>query len=157
MGRLQRKYGLTLDNLVSVDVVTADGRLVHASEDENPDLFWGMRGAGPNFGIATSFEFRLHPVGPTITHGTVVYPVERTAEVAEFYRDFVENTPDELWSAFGLGIACRRRSIRPRSPAGPSSSWEACTAALWNRRSATSPRCGRSERRSRTASRRSCT
>jgi FAD/FMN-containing dehydrogenase len=70
MGRLQRKYGLTLDNLLSVDVVTPDGRLVHASEDENPELFWGMRGAGPNFGIVTSFEFRLHPVGPTITHGT---------------------------------------------------------------------------------------
>jgi FAD/FMN-containing dehydrogenase len=105
MGRLQRKYGLTLDNLLSVDVVTADGRLVHASEDENPDLFWAMRGAGPNFGIVTSFEFRLHPVGPTITHGSVVYPVEQAAEVAEFYRDFVEATPDELWTAFGVGIA----------------------------------------------------
>jgi FAD/FMN-containing dehydrogenase len=79
MGRLQRKYGLTLDNLLSVDVVTADGRLVRASEDENPDHFWGMRGAGANFGIVTSFGFRLHPVGPTITHGTAVYPVEQTA------------------------------------------------------------------------------
>jgi FAD/FMN-containing dehydrogenase len=119
MGRLQRKYGLTLDNLVSVDVVTADGRLVHASEDENPDLFWGMRGAGPNFGIATSFEFRLYPVGPTITHGTVVYPVDRTAEVAEFYRDFVENTPDELWSAFGLGIALPEEEYPPEVAGRP--------------------------------------
>jgi FAD/FMN-containing dehydrogenase len=119
MGRLQRKYGLSLDNLLSVDVVTADGRLVHASEDENPDLFWGMRGAGPNFGIATSFEFRLHPVGPTITHGTVVYPVERTAEVAEFYRDFVENTPDELWSAFGLGIALPEEEYPPEVAGRP--------------------------------------
>src|SRR5262245_43254213 len=68
MGRLQRKLGLTIDNLLSVDLVTADGRLVRASEDENPDLFWGLRGAGPNFGIATSFEFGLHPVGPVITH-----------------------------------------------------------------------------------------
>ncbi|HEX9411596.1 MAG TPA: FAD-dependent oxidoreductase, partial [Actinomycetota bacterium] len=105
MGRLQRMFGLTIDNLLSVDVVTADGRLVHASEDENPDLFWGMRGAGPNFGIVTSFEFRLHRVGPMITHGTVMHPVEPAAEVAEFYRDFVESTPDEMWSAFGVGLA----------------------------------------------------
>ena len=119
MGRLQRKYGLTLDNLLSVDVVTADGRLVRASEDENPDLFWGMRGAGPNFGIATSFEFRLHPVGPTITHGTVVYAVEQTAEVAEFYRDFVETTPDELWSAFGVGLALPEEEYSPEVAGRP--------------------------------------
>jgi hypothetical protein len=119
MGRLQRKYGLTLDNLLSVDVVTADGRLVHASEDENPDLFWGMRGAGPNLGIATLFEFRLHLVGPTITHGTVVYPVERTAEVAEFYRDFVETTPDELWSSFGVGLALPEEEYPPEVAGRP--------------------------------------
>ncbi len=119
MGRLQRKYGLTLDNLLSVDVVTADGRLVRASEDENPDLFWGMRGAGPNFGIATSFEFRLHRVGPTITHGTVVHPVERAIQVAEVYRDFVENTPDELWSAFGVGLALPEEEYPPEVAGRP--------------------------------------
>src|SRR5438093_4065590 len=119
MGRLQRKYGLTIDNLLSVDVVTADGRLVHASEDENPDLFWGMRGAGPNFGIVTSFEFRLHPVGPTITHGAVMHPVERAAEVAEFYRDFVESTPDELWTAFGVGLAVPEEEFPPEIAARP--------------------------------------
>ena len=70
MGRLQRKLGLTIDNLLSVDIVTADGRLVHASEDENPDLFWGMRGAGANFGIATSLEYRLHPFDRVITYGS---------------------------------------------------------------------------------------
>jgi FAD/FMN-containing dehydrogenase len=148
MGRLQRKYGLTIDNLLSVDVVTADGRLVHASEDVNPNLFWGIRGAGPNFGIVTSFEFRLHPVGPTITHGIVMHPVERAVEVAEFYRDFIESTPDELWSAFAWGSPCPRRSSRRRSPVDPSSPWEACTAAPWNRPSAISPRCESSDRRS---------
>jgi hypothetical protein len=119
MGRLQRKYGLTLDNLLSVDVVTADGRLVHASEDENPELFWGMRGAGPNFGIVTSFEFRLHPVGPTITHGTGMYPVEQAGEVAEFYRDFFEGAPDEMWSAFGVGMALPEEEFPPEVAGGP--------------------------------------
>src|SRR5438034_2180118 len=119
MGRLQRKYGLSLDTLRSLDVVTAEGRLVHASEDENPDLFWGMRGAGPNFGIVTSFEFRLHPVGPTITHGAMVYPVEQAAEVAEFYRDFVETTPDELWTAFGVGLAVPVEDFPPEIAGRP--------------------------------------
>src|SRR5437867_9409694 len=119
MGRLQRKYGLSLDNLLWVDVVTADGRLAHASEDENPDLFWGMRGAGPNFGIVTSFEFRLHPVGPTITHGTMVYAVEQATEVAEFYRGFVESTPDELWSAFGVGLAVPEEEFPPEIAGRP--------------------------------------
>jgi len=119
MGRLQRKYGLTIDNLLSVDVVTADGRLVHASEDANPNLFWGIRGAGPNFGIATSFEFRLHPVGPTITHGIVMHPVERATEVAGFYRDFVETTPDEMWSAFGVGLALPEEEFPPEVAGRP--------------------------------------
>jgi FAD/FMN-containing dehydrogenase len=119
MGRLQRKYGLTIDNLLSVDLVTAGGRLVHASEDENPDLFWGIRGAGPNFGIVISFEFQLHSVGPTITHGTVMYPIERAAEVAAFYRDFVESTPDELWSAFGMGLAVPEEEFPPEIAGRP--------------------------------------
>jgi FAD/FMN-containing dehydrogenase len=89
MGRLQRKFGLTVDNLVSVDLVTADGRQLRASDEENPDLFWGLRGAGANFGVATSFEFGLHPFGGTIYQGMVAFPVDRSLEVAEHVRAFI--------------------------------------------------------------------
>ena len=82
MGRLQRKHGLTIDNLLAVELVMADGRLVRASEDEHPELFWGLRGAGSNFGIATSFEFRLHPLDHAITYGTVTHPLGRARELA---------------------------------------------------------------------------
>jgi FAD/FMN-containing dehydrogenase len=102
MGRLMRKFGLTVDNLLSVELVTADGRVVRASDDENPELFWGMRGAGPNFGIVTSFEFRLHPLDHPITFGTVEHPVERARELAALWRDLAENGPDELFLSFGL-------------------------------------------------------
>jgi FAD/FMN-containing dehydrogenase len=102
MGRLQRKHGLTIDNLVSVDLVTADGRLVHVSEDEHPGLFWGLRGAGANFGIVTSFEFRLHPLDHAITFGTVVHPLERARELAALWRDLAEDGPDELFLSFGV-------------------------------------------------------
>ena len=103
MGRLQRKLGLTIDSLLAVELVTADGRLVRASEDENPDLFWGLRGAGANFGIATAFEFRLHPLEGEVTHGTVIHPADRAGELAERFREVVETGPDELWASFGLG------------------------------------------------------
>lgn len=93
-GWLSRKYGMTVDNLLSADVVTANGRLVHASETENPDLFWAIRGGG-NFGVVTSFEFRLHPVGPEILSGLIVHPFEAAPEVLHFYRDFVADLPDE--------------------------------------------------------------
>ena len=102
MGRLQRRFGLTLDNLLSVDLVTADGRLVRASEDENPDLFWGVRGAGPNFGIVTSFDFRLHPLDHAITFGRVVHPIDRARELAGLFRELAETGPDELFLSFGL-------------------------------------------------------
>src|SRR5436190_10039475 len=104
MGRLQRKLGLTIDSLRAVELVTADGRVVSASEDENPELFWGMRGAGPNFGIVTSFEFQLHPFAGLVTHGTVTHPVERAEELAERYRELVEDGPDELWTSFGIAV-----------------------------------------------------
>jgi len=104
MGRLHRKLGLTIDNLLSVDVVTADGRFVRASEEDHADLFWGLRGAGANFGIATSFEFRLHPLDPVITHGTLLHPIERAGELAERFRDAVGSGPDELWLSFALGL-----------------------------------------------------
>lgn len=106
MGRLQRKLGLTIDNLVSVELVTADGRLVRASEDEHTDLFWGLRGAGPNFGIVTSFEYRLHPLDHAITFGTVTHPLERARELAGVFRALAESGPDELFLSFGT--ACDR-------------------------------------------------
>src|SRR3954454_20218058 len=102
MGRLQRKLGLTIDSLLAVELVTADGQVVRASEDENPELFWGIRGAGANFGIVTSFEFQLHPFDGLVTHGTVTHPIERAEELAERYRELVEDARDELWTSFGM-------------------------------------------------------
>ena len=104
MGRLQRKLGLTIDSLLAVELVTADGRVVRASEDENPELFWGMRGAGANFGIVTTFEFLLHPFEGPVTHGTVTHPIERADELAERYHELVEEGPDELWTSFGMAV-----------------------------------------------------
>jgi FAD/FMN-containing dehydrogenase len=92
---LTGKHGLTIDNLLSADVVTADGRLLHASTDENPDLFWALRGAGANFGVVTSFEYRLHPVS-TVLGGMVVHTLDRAREVLRFYREFSTSQPDEL-------------------------------------------------------------
>jgi FAD/FMN-containing dehydrogenase len=96
VGWLMRRYGLTVDNLLSVDVVTADGRLVKASATENEDLFWGLRGGGGNFGIATSFEYQLHPVGPIVIGGLAMYPAEKAGEVLRFFREFTASAPDEL-------------------------------------------------------------
>jgi len=96
IGWLMRKFGLTIDQLISVDVVTADGELLVASAERNSDLFWGMQGAGPNFGIVTEFEFRLNRVGPTVLAGPVIWPMEQSAEVLRFYRDWITDVPDEL-------------------------------------------------------------
>ena len=101
LGWLQRKHGLTCDNLLSADVVTADGRLLTASETENADLFWGLRGGGGNFGIVTSFEYRLHPLGPVLG-GPMLYPIDAAREVFEFHREFSAQAPDELFCEFGL-------------------------------------------------------
>ncbi|WP_242394131.1 FAD-binding oxidoreductase [Anaeromyxobacter oryzisoli] len=95
-GWISRKYGLTVDNLLSVDLVTADGALLHASADENPELFWAVRGGGGNFGVATSFEYRLHPVGPEVLAGLVVHPLSRAREVLDGYRRLAAGAPDEL-------------------------------------------------------------
>jgi FAD/FMN-containing dehydrogenase len=94
-GWLARKYGLACDNVVSADVVTADGRLLTASANENEDLFWGVRGGNGNFGVVTSLEYRLHEVGPVLGGG-VLYPVAMTREVLRFYREFTASCPDEL-------------------------------------------------------------
>lgn len=95
-GYLSRRFGLTLDNLLSCEVVTADGRLLRASETENPDLFWGLRGGGGNFGIVTLFEFRLHKVGPEVLAGQIVHRFEDAGEVLRLYRDYMAEAPEEL-------------------------------------------------------------
>ncbi|MPY75675.1 MAG: FAD-binding protein [Alphaproteobacteria bacterium] len=95
-GWISRKYGMTVDNLVSVDIVTADGALRRASETENPDLFWAVRGGGGNFGVVTSFEFQLHSVGPEVLSGLIFHPQERAKELLPRYRRIVAEAPDEL-------------------------------------------------------------
>ena len=95
-GWLSRKYGMSIDNLISADVLTADGKLLHASTEHNPDLFWAIRGGGGNFGIVIGFEFQLHPVGPEVLSGLIVYPFEEAKSVLTQYRQFVETMPDEL-------------------------------------------------------------
>src|SRR5919199_1190585 len=96
IGWIMRKHGLSIDQLRRVDLVTADGEFVKASADENPDLFWGLRGGGGNFGIVTEFEFNLVPVGPTVLAGPIFWPMEDSPEVLRFYRDWVADAPDEL-------------------------------------------------------------
>ncbi|MDQ5861736.1 MAG: FAD-binding oxidoreductase [Actinomycetota bacterium] len=105
IGWVMRKHGLTIDQLLSVDVITADGEQVRASEDHNADLFWGVRGGGGNFGIVTDFEFRLNPVGPYVVAGPVFWPMEDAPEVLRFYRDWIADCPDEL-----MTIAVQRRA-----------------------------------------------
>jgi FAD/FMN-containing dehydrogenase len=93
---LMRKYGLAIDQLLSVDLITAEGEFVKASETENEDLFWGVRGGGGNFGIVTEFEFRLNPVGPIVLAGPVFWPMEESPNVLRFYREWIAEAPDEL-------------------------------------------------------------
>ncbi len=89
------KHGLSCDNLLSADIITADGRFLTANATEHPDLFWGLRGGGGNFGIVTSFEYRLYPVGPVLA-GMVIYPMAKAKEVLRFYREYARTCPDEL-------------------------------------------------------------
>jgi len=98
VGHLRRKHGLSIDNLLSVEVVTADGQLRTASETENDDLFWAIRGAGSNFGVVTSFEFQAHPVGPQVMVAAVFYPLEDVRALLPTWRDFMLAAPDELSS-----------------------------------------------------------
>ena len=101
MGWLGGKYGLALDNLISVDIITADGQFRIASTTENPDLFWAVRGGGGNFGVVTSFEYQLHPVGPLLV-GMVIFPLDKAKEVLRFYHEFASVAPDELNTASAL-------------------------------------------------------
>jgi len=103
-GWLERKYGLVCDNLIKVEMVTADGRIVTASPDENPELFWGIRGGGGNFGIVTAFHLQLHELGPIVYGGILAYPGPAGPDVLRGYRDFVRMAPDEVGS--GLAFIC---------------------------------------------------
>jgi FAD/FMN-containing dehydrogenase len=104
-GWLMRRHGLAADNVLSADVVTADGNLLRASPEEHADLFWGLRGGGGNFGVVTSFQYRLHPVGPIVLAGVMLYPAEKGGEVLRFYRDFIGSAPDELTTIVVLRMA----------------------------------------------------
>ena len=101
IGHLTRQLGLAIDNLLEADVVLADGSFVTASETENPDLFWALRGGGGNFGVVTSFLFKLHPI-PNLTAGPMLWPLERSAEVLRWYRDFITQAPDDLNGFFAF-------------------------------------------------------
>lgn len=103
IGHLTRRYGLSCDNLISVDVVLADGSFVTASEKQNPDLFWALRGGGGNFGVVTSFKFKLHPVR-TVVAGPILYPLEKSREALQLYRDVMEKAPEDFNAFFAFLI-----------------------------------------------------
>jgi len=111
-GWLTRKHGMTIDSLRSVDVVTADGKMRHASESENADLFWAIRGGGGNFGVVTQFEFQLYPVGPEITAGLIVFPAAQARQVLTRYREYMESTPEE----FNTWVVMRKAPPLPFLP-----------------------------------------
>ena len=115
IGWLTRKHGLSVDNLVSADVVTAEGELVAASGDDHPDLFWGLRGGGGNFGVVTSFRFRAHPIGPTVLAGPMLFPLERGPEVMQTFRGWAAEAPEELTTVLNV----RRAPPAPWIPASP--------------------------------------
>jgi FAD/FMN-containing dehydrogenase len=119
VGRLQRPFGLTVDNLTAVELVTADGRHVRASATEEPDLFWGMRGAGANFGVVTSFEFRLHPFGPNLVRGLRIYRPEDALAVFDAFKGFLHVAPRELSFSFVIGRAWPADDYPPEIAGGP--------------------------------------
>jgi FAD binding domain/Berberine and berberine like len=116
LGWLMRTYGLTIDQLLSVDLVTADGQHTAVDANSDPELFWGLRGGGGNFGVATSFTYRLHPVGPTVMAGPVFWPISDAPQVLRFYRDWISEAPDEL-----MTLVVHRKA--PPLPAIPQELW----------------------------------
>ena len=116
-GRIGPKYGLTIDNLTGVEVVTADGKLLRADAHENPDLFWGLRGGGGNFGVVTSFEYRLHPVGPMLYGGEITFPFAGSRQLMRSFVDYIANAPDELCVLPEFGVDAKD---------GPSLAFDVC-------------------------------
>ena len=125
LGHLTRKYGLSIDNVLAADVVTADGEQVRANEDENPDLYWAIRGGGGNFGVVTSFLFRANPVG-TVVAGPTFWPIEQSEEVLKAYREFLPAAPRELTGFFAFHFV-------PPGPPFPEELWtrHVC-GVVWN-------------------------
>jgi FAD/FMN-containing dehydrogenase len=119
MGWLRRKYGLSCDNLVSAKVVTAEGKLLAASESENEDLFWAIRGGGGNFGVVTSFEYRLHPVGPEVFFCCVYYPADRARQVLQSCERYLSGAPDQVGPLAVLGRVPRAEDFPPESHGEP--------------------------------------
>ena len=115
-GRMARRFGLSIDNVRAVDVVTADGQLRHASADENPELYWGVRGGGGNFGVVTIFEFELHPMQREVVGGNIVVSVQQARQLLEFYAEYQAGAPDELFLCMAL----------QNSPQGQAVSFNAC-------------------------------
>jgi FAD/FMN-containing dehydrogenase len=124
LGHLTRKCGLTVDNLLEADVVLADGRLVRASAEENPELFWGLRGGGGNFGVVTSFLFRLHPVD-TVVAGPTFWPLEQAGEVMRWYREFIGAAPDDLNGFFAF------LTVPPVEPFPPALHGQKVCGVVW--------------------------
>jgi hypothetical protein len=131
IGWLQRKHGLACDNLLSADVVTADGRFLAASATEHPDLFWGLRGGGGNFGVVTSFEYRLHPLGKLLA-GPVLHSFSAAKDAFRFFGDFMQAAPDEVSGAFALNTLADgdRAAVLLMVYAGPPEEGEKVTAPV---------------------------
>jgi len=128
IGWIMRKYGLTVDSLESADLVTADGDVVHASEDENADLFWGLRGGGGNFGVVTDFRFRLHPLGPQVMAGATFWSMDQAESVLRFYRDWIADCPDELMTIVVQRLAPALPVVPPELVGRPVIAVTACYA-----------------------------
>jgi FAD/FMN-containing dehydrogenase len=128
IGWLMRRFGATVDNLLAAEVVTADGEVVRAAEDENPELLWGLRGGGGNFGVVTSFEYRLHELGPTVLAGPIYWDLEDAPEVLRFYRDYIAGAPDELTTIVNLRNAPPSPLLPPELHGRPSVAVQACYA-----------------------------
>ena len=116
---ISTKHGLACDNLLSAEVVTADGRVIRAAEDENADLLWGLRGGGGNFGVVTSYEFALHDLGPIVMAGMVVHPIDNAREVARAWRDWVESAPEAVCTALGILLAPPEPFVPPEVQGTP--------------------------------------